>query len=402
MKLAPAPASDSLRRDQPDRVKANGNSLRILNVIEGLDVGGAQSVLLGILRLANQDKFPMYVANLSRRPEDDLSERVRDWCHELTTVQTRALWDLRSVATLVKIIRRNRIDVVHTHLAGADVHGGVAAKITRTPVVSTFHSIYEERSRYRRSRQVLFDFASRHLADRFIAVSIEVGSSHVSALGLGHGRLEVIPNAPISSLLLPSGFSPARKREELGLDAGLLLCTASNLTATRDHATLLRALPTVLADYPGLSVVILGTGPLQHELVSLAKELDIDARVRFLGTRLDAVEIMAASDVFCQPTLFEGLPVAVLEAMALGLPVVASSVSGVCECIVNGSSGILVPPRDPGALADALCALLGSEERRRALGCAATNRVHKHFDAGEWIRRVEEVYVSLADYRMRS
>jgi glycosyltransferase involved in cell wall biosynthesis len=371
---------------------------RVLQVIDGLRVGGAETMLLGLLELADDKRTAMYVASVGpSHPE--LVERVRANSRGLYLVESRGLWDPRTLISLIAIIRRERIDLVQTHLAGGDFQGGLAARLTGRPAVAVLHSVARDRGSYGRVRGILANLATRRFADRIIAVSEVVKKSHIDRLGIPAERFVVIPNIPVAALLLDERFDRDKKRRELGVSDSPLLTTASRLDRPKDQQTLLAALPLVLAAHPDLTVLVIGDGPMREELERLTRELGVEASVTFAGVRLDAVELIAASDVFCHPTLYEGFGLAVAEAMTLGVPVVASRVAGVVELVADGRTGILVPPENPVALAEALTGLLGDAERRRRLGAGGRQAVVARFDSGAWLRQVEAIYDELLQQR---
>jgi glycosyltransferase involved in cell wall biosynthesis len=261
------------------------------------------------------------------------------------------------------------------------------------------HSVARDRRSYGRVRGILANLATRRFADRIIAVSEAVKKSHIDRLGIPAERFVVIPNIPVAALLLDERFDRDKKRQELGVGDPPLLTTAARLDRPKDQQTLLAALPRVLAAHPDLTVFVIGDGPMREELERLTRELGVEANVTFAGVRLDAVELIAASDVFCHPTLYEGFGLAVAEAMALGVPVVASRVAGVVELVADGRTGILVPPENPVALAEALTGLLGDPERRRRLGAEGRQAVVARFDSGDWLRQVEAIYDELLQQR---
>src|SRR5262245_61418260 len=366
---------------------------RVLQVIDGLRIGGAETVLLGLLELTDHDRFPTYVASVG--PTDEaFVERVAAASRGVFVVTGRGLWDPRPVARLVSIIRRERIDLVQTHLAGADFQGGLAARLTGRPAVAVLHSVAGDRAGYRRSRRVLADFATRHLAGRIVAVSDVAKQSHVSELGVAQERVTVLPNVPVAAYVLDEGFDRMRKRQELGVGDAPVVSVASRLERPKDHETFLRALPAVVKSHPRLRAVVLGDGPLRSELLALSRGLGLEEHVLFTGARLDAVEVVAAGDVFCHPTLYEGFGLAVAEAMAVGVPVVATRVSGVVDLVEDGSTGVLVPPQDPAALGRALDDLLSDPERRRALGERGRRSIRSRYDPQAWVSSVEHVYAA--------
>jgi L-malate glycosyltransferase len=200
---------------------------------------------------------------------------------------------------------------------------------------------------------------------------------------------------------LSANYSREHKRRELEIGEGPVLCTVSGLKDFRDHDTLIRSLPRLLADHPTLSTLIVGDGPREPYLRELAAELGLEERVHFLGDRFDAVEILAAADLFCQPTFIEGLPLSVLDAMSLGIPVVASDVAGVREIVEDGRTGLLVPTKDVPAHHLALDQLLEDPDLAGRIAAAASDWVEKRFPADRWIRQIQDLYVALADPESR-
>jgi glycosyltransferase involved in cell wall biosynthesis len=183
-------------------------------------------------------------------------------------------------------------------------------------------------------------------------------------------------------------------RAELGLDDGTVaLLTVANLRAHKDYPTLLAAARQVLASGAAVRFFAVGQGPLESEL--RAQAAGLGEGFRFLGYRADALEIMAASDVFVLSSLAEGYPVSLMEAMALGRPVVATSVGGIPDAVRSGVEGLLVPPARPDLLAGALSEVVGDAGRRAEMGVASAARSDR-FDIRRATARVEEIYLSVA------
>jgi glycosyltransferase involved in cell wall biosynthesis len=367
----------------------------VLQVIDGLEVGGAQTVLLSLLRLGRDHGWEEWVANVGSRWDPRLLEEARASSKGVVRRSGRAMWDLRSLLALLRAIARHDIDVVHSHLGSAELHGGLAARLLGRRAVATLHSVHEGRARDRGGfppvRRRLADLATRRLAHGLIAVSRSVKDSYVDEVGVPAERIVVLPNA-LSLSAPPSAERRARTRAELGAPDGPLACSVSRLTHVRDHATLLRALPAVRAEHPALRVLVVGDGPERGNLERLAGELGLDGTVSFLGTRHDALEILACSDLFLHPTQLEGLGMAVLEAMSLGVAPVGSRVPAIEELIEDGRSGILVAPLDVAGWERALLQLVGSPELRSTMGEAARLQAERHLDPGAWVARTEALY----------
>jgi glycosyltransferase involved in cell wall biosynthesis len=181
-------------------------------------------------------------------------------------------------------------------------------------------------------------------------------------------------------------------RRSLGIaDDEILVGTVANLRATKGYPDLLRAAAATTPEAGNVKFVAVGRGPLEPDLRALRDELGLGARFEFLGFRPDAVELMTAFDIFCLPSHHEGLPIALMEALALGLPVVATRVGGVEELVSDGCEAVLVEPRQPDALAAALLALVRDPERRAAMAQRARTRGDA-LDAISTVKTIEAVY----------
>ncbi len=234
------------------------------------------------------------------------------------------------------------------------------------------------------------------IATQMVAVSERLRGKAVTQEGIRPERVVVIPNGITPP---PAGDYPetAKRsaREQLGVPAdGLLALTVGRLTIQKGQVYLLRAIPRVLESFPNVVFALVGDGPLRAELEAEARQLGIERAVRFLGTRADVPELLHLADLFILPSISEGMPVALLEAMMVGLPVVASRVEGVDEIIQDGQNGFSVPPGDAEALSQALVRLLGDAELRRRLGAQGKAFVEKRFTIDQMCRRYLELFQS--------
>jgi len=184
----------------------------------------------------------------------------------------------------------------------------------------------------------------------------------------------------------------SRARKKLGIsERALVVGTVGNLTAKKDHRTLLEATARAASNHHDLRLVLVGSGPLEHELRNATRSLGLTERVTFAGSRGDVAELLPAFDVFALSSRHEGLPISLLEAMAAGVPCVATAVGGVPEVVTDRDEGILVAPEDPDALAHALGAVVADPEFRHAAGARAA-RTARRFDISSAVRRTEQVY----------
>jgi glycosyltransferase involved in cell wall biosynthesis len=371
--------------------------LRVMQVIDHLGRGGAQAVVLAAVRLADPARLEMRVACVGDHVDAALLRELRRWSIGIDVLGARRMWDARAVGRLAARVRRSGIDVVHTHLAHADALGGAAARLAGRPAVSTLHAVAADRLTVPQPRRAVAAAATRHLGSRLIAVSEAVRDSHVAELGIAPARLTVLRNVPVAPLMVAEGSDPRATRARLGVGEGPVVCVAARLALPKDHDTLLRAFPDVLARHPDLTVLVAGDGPRRGELEALARSLGVDRAVRFLGLRTDVAELLAAADVVCNLTHeAEGLSITVLDALSLGRAVVATRIASVEEVIADGRSGMLVAPRDVAGAASALLALLGDTDRRRRIGEEACRTTALALDGRRWMAELERVYAEAA------
>jgi glycosyltransferase involved in cell wall biosynthesis len=223
-----------------------------------------------------------------------------------------------------------------------------------------------------------------------IAVSDGVAASIRSSV-----PVDVVVHGTDPRLVVRGEAARAAARTELDLPGeALVIGTVGNFTAKKDHATLLRAVALLRRAMPDVRLAVVGQGPLQRELRGRCRELGLEDSVVFTGYRDDATTLMGAFDVFALSSVYEGLSIALLEAMALARPVVVTRVGGNPEVVDDGKDGVLVPPGDPPRMAEALGRLLADRELRRRLGEAARRRA-AGFDIRTAVRRMEEVYGEL-------
>ena len=296
----------------------------------------------------------------------------------------------RRAPALARLLRRERPDVFHAHMSSpvACKWGLAAAVAARVPAVLGTVQVggYEppDRSAYHQLR------ALARGVDRYLAVSRDIARELVERLGWPEEKIEVVYNAVDVGRVEVS--APPGLREQLGgSETRPLVLTPARLDAQKGHDVLFEA----IARVPDAVFVLAGEGPERESLEGLAVRLGIAERVRFLGRRDDVPQLLAACDVFALPSLYEGSSLAVLEAMAAGAPIVSSAIGGTDELIEGGRSGLLVPPGDAEALAEALRRVLGDPELRERLAAKARERVQAGLTREQMAHRVSEVYREL-------
>jgi len=300
---------------------------------------------------------------------------------------------LGGLRRLYRMMRQQQPQVVETFTPDSNLLGLPVAWLAGVPVrIATHRAFIDNRPGwYPRLHGLLINSG---FASTLIAVSQQVRQMVIEKEGVRPERVQVILNGvEIQQAEQPTALVRQKVRQELGLPPECpLLLTVGRLTEQKGHSCLIKAVPSVLAQHPGAVFAFAGEGPLQAELADLSGQLGVSKSVRFLGLRQDVRRLLQAADAFVLPSLWEGMSMALLEAMAEGLAVVASDVEGIGDLVEPGVDGLVVPPRDPAALAAAVIGLLDETELRRSLGQAARQKVADDFSVEAMCGRYADVF----------
>jgi glycosyltransferase involved in cell wall biosynthesis/predicted ATP-grasp superfamily ATP-dependent carboligase len=365
----------------------------VLQLIETGGPGGAERVLVNLA--ASLDASADYRCAAGLLKEGWVSSELRGLGIETHLFRLRRPLDPRLVLALARYMRQAGVDLVHTHEFTMNVYGIVAAALARVPAVATVHGrgYFAEAGR----RVAALKFAA-HVGGALVAVSKDI--QRFLSGELGFRAVHLIPNGVDMNRL--AGGDRARGRAAIGVpDPIPVVGTVGNLYPVKGHRVLLSALAR-LESSPPAHLVIAGRGGEEDTLREQSRELGIADRVHLLGYREDVPDLLAAFDIYALPSFSEGQSLALIEAMAAGLPVVATAVGGNPEILgESGISGILVPPRDPEALAESLARLLAGPEAGRRMGEAARTRARAEFSLEMMIERYRSLYGELLGARGR-
>jgi glycosyltransferase involved in cell wall biosynthesis len=293
--------------------------------------------------------------------------------------------DIGAPLRIARAIKSERADIVHTHLSTASLWGGLGARIARCPSVATVQG---------RNTATCY-----RLVDRLIANSHAV-KEHMVAQGIPADRIHVAHNAiDVGSFARTLSTEEAKRR--LGLDPGCLVVgTAAHLSPKKGHMDLLRSARPVAERRQDAHFVFLGDGPMRKQLTASAEQWGVASRVTFLGFRRDVADVMSAYDVFVLASWWEPFGLVLVEAMALGVPVIATRAGGVPEVVLEGETGLLVPPGDVEALTEAILRLADAPDLRRQMSAAGPARA-RTFDIAIKAREVLAVYEAIIEARRR-
>jgi glycosyltransferase involved in cell wall biosynthesis len=370
----------------------------VLLIIDTLGVGGAEALLPVLLKRIDTTRFTVSVLTLDTKPRNHVRDQVAEHAHHLIEWTRRPLLNPRRIQDITAVIAQLHIDVVHTHLLYSNVQGTLAAHRAGVPCVATLHNVYPAKSHMKSiPKRHAEAYALRKAGARVIAVSDEIAGAYSGAGLLSRRSVTTIPNAiDLDRLTAVSAEDAQRTRDEiLGRSAGPLILTVGRMVRQKGYPDLVRAARRIVDHYPEARIVI--AGKPSDDTAAVTREIarvNLHNNVTLLGMRSDVPQLLAAADVYVMPSLWEGAPIALLEAMAAGSPVVATRVGGIPSVVDDGRNGLLVEPHNPVDLADAINAVLGDSDLADRLGRAG-RQTAQGFGAREWAQRIEAEYESV-------
>jgi glycosyltransferase involved in cell wall biosynthesis len=301
--------------------------------------------------------------------------------------------DVPAVFRLYRLLREKRVDVLHTYLFHANFLGRIVGRLAGVKVIISSERIMGLEGRYR----LVLNRLTSPLADAFTANAQAVKKFMVEEIRLPEEKIAVIYNG-VDVGRFDIQVERKMVRDALGLAEGDLACvTVARLDAQKGVRYLIEAARKVVEDKPNVKFLVVGDGPLRGSLEMLSEKLGLTEHVFFLGKKADIARLLKASDVFVLPSVWEGFPNVVLEAMASGLPVIATKTSGTPEAVAEGETGLLVEPKDSDGLAEAILKSLSDLRKLRGMGVCGRKRAEECFSVEKMIRENEKLYVRLTE-----
>jgi glycosyltransferase involved in cell wall biosynthesis len=370
--------------------------IRVLQMIDRPFLGGGQVVLLSLARGLDPARFEVSIAAQGGGP---LEAAAREAGIPFRPLPFGRRLKPGLVRAIVRELRADPPDILHTHGGVAGLYGRRAARRAGIKaVVHTIHGIHylHYRSSAARSAFVLLERACSRHTDAVVLVSEadrqEAGKRRLAAAE----KLKLVRNGIDADDLASAPF--AARAEEARLRLSLrppVVGTVARLHRQKGLIHLIRAAPRIFEEHPAARVLIVGGGGLEADLRAEVPRLRLDRRFAILGARPDAREIMSLFDIFVLPSLWEGLPLVLIEAAAMGKPIVATDIGGSGEIVMDGETGLLVPPADSAALAAAINRLLADPVLAARLGENARRTIPPRFTLGRMVDEYSEIYMSL-------
>ena len=369
--------------------------IRVMQIINSFRPGGAEMLVFDLATRMDKEKFEVLLCSIGGR-NDEIEGGLRKELESkgITTLsldKPARRRRLQAIWKLSRWLRENGVHIVHTHCPSPDFYGTLGALLARTPVVvSTIHSVQGYSALVER---ILGNFTSN-----YVAISETVKRYAISDLLISPAKVEVIYNAVDMKRFSGIAIDRQTKLLELGIPGSSKVVSAvGRITEEKGHTCLLEAAEDVLAEFPNAHFLVVGDDRADAELSRRLRETlrakNLESKITFTGVRKDVAEILAVTDVFVLPSLWEGLSVALLEAMATGTAVIVTDVGSNREVVTDGDNGFVIRPRDPEKLAQRLKELLAHPQRARTLGMRAKAAVKERFGIERMVGRYEQLYL---------
>lgn len=367
------------------------SKITICQLLHSLDVGGAEMLAARLARRL-RDRYRFVFACLDG--VGPLGEELQREGFSVQLIGRKRGLDWFCPLRLARVLRNHNVDVLHAHQYTPFFYGLTARlRGPRRPIVFTEHGRHQPD--YPRRKRI---FANRLLVsgrDRLLGVGAAVRQALIDNEGLPAGRVEVLYNgidvnafAPIANRALAHAGNGAAKKE-------LVVVQVARLDYLKDHLTAIRTIERVVRHYPSTRLVLIGDGPEREVIEATMRQLRVADKVQILGTRNDVASQLTNADLFLLTSISEGIPLTVLEAMAAGLPVVATDVGGLREIVVENETGFLAPARDDELLAQHIVRLAADSDLRRRLGDAGRKRAQQFFDEQRMCDEYGRIYEDL-------
>jgi glycosyltransferase involved in cell wall biosynthesis len=370
------------------------NKIKILQTIRQGKIGGGESHVIDLVEALDKDRYESVVLSFTEGP---MVEHMKSIGVKTYVIPTEKPFDYSKWEEVKKIIDTEKIDLVHAHGTRANSNTNNSARKLGIPLIYTVHgwSFHPDQNFLVRALRV---WSEKYLVNKSTLTICVSDSNLKDACDLFEMKRATVVKCGINlNKYNPDAASFLPVRKELGIEDDVVLVGyIVRMTIQKDPLTLIRAIA-LLPDNPKLKFLFVGDGDLKDDVISLAKELKVSSRIFFMDFRQDVPNILNAINIYCLPSLWEGLPLGMLEAMAMRKAIVATAIDGTKEVINNMENGIVIPVKSPQKLADALLLLAGNKELRASMGIKARETIEHDFNIEQMTRRIEKLYGNLTE-----
>lgn len=364
-------------------------SLRTVQIIDNLIIGGAQKLLVTLAGQAQAYSLDVTIVSLSSNNDRVILDELSRLGTKVKIFPAKHLLDLRRIFRLARFLSSQEFDLVQCHLTYANIIGTLCGRLAGLPVVNTLHSIEDVLQEFHPMIGFLETWAMRYWANRIAAVGHTIRDSFQSRL---RGRsIDVIPNAVSVPVRITQAERTKLRKEIAGDPSKTILISVGRFAPAKGYEDLVLAFSMLVTSHPDIVLLLVGDGPLFGEIHNLVSQSGLEKNVFLAGRRNDVPSLLAASDLYVSSSHWEGLPLAILEAMTVGLPIVATSVGDIPR-VVTPDIGLVVPSHQPESIAEAIAKLLDEPARLRQMGAAGRALVVEQYSPQAWMERLLNLY----------
>lgn len=369
----------------------------VVYLIDGLGWGGAERLMIPILSNVNRELIEPYVCVLQNKDGNPVAAELQKINIPVENIPIRHLREVSGVKKVTNFLQKINANLLHAQLEFATVFGGLAAKWLGIPAVATLHTLpLQNKSLKLRFHDALENFVLRNFFNPVISVSEETRLAYHHAANIRDEKSCVIYNGIDVNLFSPNRQNRASILQEFDIPSdAIVLITVAVLRELKGIQYMIQAMPGVVSAKPNVYYLVVGSGEYAESLKDEAQKSGVSEHIIFTGARTDIPQLMSAGDLFVLPTLTEALPTVLAEAMASGLPILASSVGGVPEMVEDGINGKLIPPAHPDILANATLEMLNDMEALRKMGNAGRKIAEEKFNIKSQVAQLENLYLKL-------
>ncbi|MFV1977124.1 MAG: glycosyltransferase [Candidatus Scalindua sp.] len=372
----------------------------LLYVFDNMEFGGGERVFAQIINRLSDKKYKIIVACL---PTGTFIEKIKGSKAQIKSFDMRNRFNPGVILQLSSLIKKERVDIVHSQGARADFFARIAAKLAGAPnVVSTVPMPVEgfDVNPIKKLIYMAFNRFSECFVDRFIVVSDALEKMMIEKHRIAPQKIVKIYNGIETDEYCISDEEIVHRRSSFRTKANIgegvpVIGIIGRLVWQKGFEYFIEAIPEVLKEFKEAWFLVVGEGELEDDLKVKSKKLKLEDKIIFTGFRDDIEDVLASIDIFVIPSLREGMPVVLLEAMAMKKPIVATNIEGIMEILENGVTGLLVPPKDSKALAEAIITMFTHKDESLQMGLTARKVVTERFGVDTMVQKAEEVYEEL-------